>query len=105
MHIHNVFFSLKDNSDIQKQNLIRECYQYLSGLPGIVSFHCGLPAQTCNRPVNDRDFDVGLHVIFEDVADHDEHQSSPQHDEFVGRNRKNLENSRVFDTTAVQTET
>jgi hypothetical protein len=102
MLIHNVYFALKDNSDNARQHLIEECHTYLSGIAGITSFHCGVLAEKNRRPVNDRNFDVGLHVIFESQEAHDSYQSSDPHNEFVERNSDNWDNARVFDTTSDQ---
>jgi hypothetical protein len=99
MLVHNVFFSLNDRSEEAKKRLIDECYHYLSPLPGIRYFHSGTLAEENKRPVNDRDFDVGLHVLFENQESHDSYQASPSHDEFVKRNSNNWERARVFDTT------
>ena len=100
MLVHNVYFALKDGSDKARQHLIDECYTYLSGIPGIRSFYSGILAEKNKRPVNDRNFDVGLHVIFESQEDHDNYQASDLHHEFVERNKDNWDNARVFDTTA-----
>jgi len=100
MLIHNVYFALKDNSDKARKHLIDECYTYLSGITGIRSFYSGVLAEKNNRPVNDRNFDVGLHVVFESQKAHDNYQTSDSHNEFVDRNKDNWENARVFDTTA-----
>jgi heme-degrading monooxygenase HmoA len=100
MLIHNVYFTLKDNSDEARQHLIDECYEYLSGISEINFFHSGVITEKNKRPVNDRDFDVGLHVIFESQEAHDNYQASEPHKEFVNRNRDNWADARVFDTTA-----
>jgi hypothetical protein len=102
MLIHNVYFTLKDNSDKARQHLIDECYTYLSGISGIRSFYSGVLAEKNKRPVNDRDFDVGLHVVFEGQKAHDDYQASKPHHEFVERNSGNWENARVFDTISAE---
>lgn len=66
MSAHNVYFSLKDTSDGAKKKLVAACKKHLSGHPGTVLFAAGVLAEECDRPVNDRDFDVALHVIFHD---------------------------------------
>lgn len=99
MHAHNVYFSLHDNSDAAKQHLIAECRQYLAVHPGIVFYACGVLTPDLNRPVNDRDWDVGLHIIFQDQATHDQYQVASLHNEFVARNKDTWAKVRVFDTT------
>ena len=51
-----------------------------------------------DRPVNDRDFDVGLHVVFEDRAAHDEYQPSERHEKFIAENKHLWNKVRVFDS-------
>ncbi len=98
MIAHNIYFTLYDNSPAAKQDLLDACNTYLAIQPGILSFHCGLLAADHVRPVNDRDFDVGLHVIFQDKAAHDRYQTAPGHNQFVAEMKGNWKNTRVFDT-------
>lgn len=96
---HNVFFTLHDASDAAKAKLVAACRKYLSTYPGTLFFACGTLAQELNRPVNDRDFDVGLHVVFADQAAHDAYQAAPLHDKFIEENKANWKKVRVFDST------
>ena len=61
---HNVFFKLKENSPAAVQKLIADCKKYLTVQKGIVSFCCGKIRPDLAREVNDRDWDVGLHIVF-----------------------------------------
>lgn len=96
--VHNVYFKLKDNSDENVAKLVAACKKYLQPQPGVVFFACGGVAKELARPVNDRDWDVGLHVVFENMAAHDRYQEDPQHLQFITENRDNWEKVRVFDT-------
>jgi hypothetical protein len=96
---HNVYFALHDASDLAKTKLVQACKTYLSGHPGTVFFACGTLAKDLARPVNDRDFDVGLHLIFESQAAHDAYQAAPRHEQFVAENKANWKKVRVFDST------
>jgi len=98
MHAHNVFFTLNDKSSEAVGRFIADSKQYLAVIPGITSFACGVLEAELDREVNDRDFDVSLHVLFESKEAHDAYQISPLHDEFVARNKGNLATVRVFDT-------
>src|SRR5260370_25880882 len=73
MLVHNVYFALKDSSNPAKQKLLAACKKYLTGHPGTLFFACGGLAQELRRQVNDRDFDVALHVVFKDQAAHDQY--------------------------------
>lgn len=99
MHAHNVYFSLKDNSDSAKQTLIEDSKKYLAPHPGITFFACGLLTPDLDRDVNVQDWDVSLHMVFQDRATHDQYQQDSMHHEFVHRNKENWASVRVFDTT------
>ncbi len=81
-----------------KQKLVAACKQYLSAHPGTVFFACGTLQKELDRPVNDRQFDVALHVVFESLAAHDAYQDAPLHLKFVEENRANWKQVRVFDS-------
>jgi hypothetical protein len=98
MLAHNVFFSLNDASPAAKAKLVAACKKWLSGHPGTVFFAAGTLAEECNRPVNDRDFDVALHVIFKDKAAHDVYQTAERHLKFIDENQANWKKVRVFDS-------
>ncbi len=74
------------------------CKKYLSGHPGTVSFAVGVLARDLNRPVNDQDFDVSLHVVFTNKAAHDKYQKAEKHLKFIDENKGNWKKVRVFDS-------
>lgn len=98
MLAHNVFFSLTDASDSKIDELIAACHKYLSGHPGTSFYAAGRLCQDLAREVNDREFDVALHVIFETRADHDRYQEAERHLQFIEENRSNWAKVRVFDS-------
>jgi hypothetical protein len=98
MLAHNVYFSLSDNSDAAKEKLVAACKKHLSGHPGTVFFAAGTLANDCDRPVNDRDFDVGLHVVFKNKAAHDQYAKAERHLKFIEENKDNWKKVRVFDS-------
>lgn len=98
MLAHNVFFTLKDRSETNRDSLVSACKKYLATHPGIVFFACGTLQQELSRPVNDRDFDVALHIVFRSKSDHDTYQDAPAHHTFVEENRENWAKVRVFDS-------
>lgn len=100
MLVHNVYFALSDNSPAAQQKVIASCKKYLTGHPGTVFFAVGTLAAELNRPVNDRAFDVGLHIVFEDMAAHDRYQEAPRHLQFIEENKPNWKQVRVFDSIA-----
>ena len=99
---HNVYFALHDNSQPAQEKLIAACKKYLTGHAGIVLFAVGSLAKELCRPVNDRDFDVGLHIVFTDQAAHDRYQDAPAHHQFVAENKDGWKKVRVFDSAVEQ---
>ncbi len=98
MLAHNVFFALKDRSETARDALIASCQTHLTSHPGVRFFACGRLAEGLDRPVNDRAFDVALHIVFESKAAHDTYQDAPRHHQFVDENKANWETVRVFDS-------
>ena len=94
---HCVYFTLKDDSEAAVKSLIEDCHKYLAGIPGIVFYAAGAMAEEMRRPVNDRDFDVVLHVVFTDKAAGDAYQDHDDHAIFLERQSGNWEKVRVFD--------
>ncbi len=98
MLAHNVYFSLKDPSGAARALLAESCRRYLKDHPGIVFFAAGTLAADLDRDVNDRDFDVALHIVFKSKADHDRYQAHERHRRFIAENQGNWARVRVFDS-------
>ena len=98
MFAHNVYFTLNDASLEQVDTLVAECHRYLKDHPGVVFFAAGTVSPDHDRPVNVRDFDVSLHVIFDSVAAQDAYQTAADHLTFIERNKDNWKQVRVFDS-------
>lgn len=92
-----VYFTLKDSSDDACTGLISECNKYLKNHDGIEFFAVGRVASEYDRPVNVRDFDVALNVVFSTKEAHDKYQVAPEHLEFIDKNKENWEQVRVLD--------
>lgn len=95
---HMVYFTLKDSTPEARAALVHECKTYLTGHPGQVFFACGTLCGELDRPVNVRDWDVALHIVFQTKADHDAYQLAQRHEEFVKRNQPRWSKARVFDS-------
>lgn len=100
MLVHNVYFSLKDRSAESVDRQVRSCHTLLGGHPGVEFFAVGVLADELQREVNDRDFDVSLHMIFADKAAHDRYQTSQPHQTFIAENKEHWKQVRVFDSYA-----
>ena len=97
---HNVYFTLLDNSLAARQKLVDACRKYLPEHSGVAFFAVGTVVPDLTRPVNDVDWDVGLHLVFESRAAHDAYQTAPDHLRFIEENKASWKKVRVFDTDA-----
>ena len=95
---HMVFFKLKESTEQNKKKLVAACNKYLSDHDGTVYYSAGVMAQDLDREVNDRDFDVALHVVFKNKAAHDKYLPHPRHLKFIEENKELWEGVRVFDS-------
>ena len=95
---HDVYFELKDDTPAARAALVTACRKYLTGHPGTVSFAAGTLAEELARPVNDRDWDVALHIYFQDQASHDAYQEAARHKQFIAEQQGNWKKVRVFDS-------
>jgi Stress responsive A/B Barrel Domain len=96
--VHNVYFLLHDRSDAAVAKLIAECKKYLTAQPGIEFFAAGALAKDLTRPVNDRDWDVGLHMVFTTPEHQAAYQDDPTHHIFINENKASWAKVRVFDS-------
>jgi hypothetical protein len=94
---HMVYFTLKDQSPAAIEKMIRACKNHLSGHEGTVFFAVGTVVPDLTRPVNQRDFQIALQVVFENREAHDRYKIHERHQRFINENRDNWEKVRVFD--------
>jgi hypothetical protein len=95
---HMVYFKLKDNTPESRQKLVAACEKYLADHPGVVFFSAGVIGDEFKRDVNDRDWDVALHLVFADKAAHDKYAVDKEHLKFIDENKDNWAKVRVFDS-------
>jgi hypothetical protein len=95
---HNVFFKLTDPTPANVQALVDACHKYLNVQAGIVFFAAGPICRELDRPVNDRAWDVGLHLVFDSKASHDAYQDDATHNKFIDENKPGWAGVRVFDS-------
>jgi len=96
--VHDVYFSLNDASPAARSELVAACRKYLTGHEGTLAFSVGVVAADLARPVNDREFDVALHITFANRAAHDAYQEHARHKQFIAEQQKNWKKVRVFDS-------
>ena len=95
---HMVYFKLKDNSAENRKKLVDACDKYLSDHEGTVFYSAGAIAEDFKRDVNDRDWDVALHLVFVDKAAHDKYAVHKEHLKFIDETKANWAKVRVFDS-------
>jgi hypothetical protein len=98
MLAHAVYFALKDPSPEATARLVASCRTYLSGHPGSLAFSVGSRSVPYDREVNDKEYHVGLEIIFDSHASHDTYQQSDRHQQFIAANAETWAKVRVFDT-------
>jgi len=81
---------------------VSACKKYLSKHPGEVFFAAGIRAEDLKRDVNDQDFDVALHIVFDNKEDQDKYQTAERHKLFIEENLNNWKKVRVFDSVVQQ---
>jgi len=96
--IHDVYFKLVDASPEAVDRLLAACVEFLSGAEGVLRFATGTRVAEHARDVNDEDFDVSLHLVFESKAHHDAYQTAPDHGRFIEACSDNWATVRVHDT-------
>ena len=99
MLAHMVYFTLKDASPAGIKRQVDACRKYLTGHDGTVFFAVGTRTPDLVRDVNDRDYDVALHLVFKTAEDHDVYQTHPRHQEFIKECKPLWKKVRVFDST------
>ena len=97
MIAHNVYFTLHDNSAAAVRAMIEDCHRYLAHLPGIVFYAAGT-CSDADRSSADREFDVALHVVFQDRAAFDAYMTAPKHVEFIEKYQANWKDVRALDS-------
>jgi hypothetical protein len=95
---HMVYFKLKDGTAANRQKLVDACKKYLADHDGVIFFSAGVLSDDFKRDVNDRDWDVALHLVFVDKAAHDKYQDHPDHIKFIEENKDGWARVRVFDS-------
>jgi len=98
---HMVYFKLKDATPENRTKLVEACKKYLVEHEGVAYFAAGVIGDDFKRDVNDRDWDVALHLVFENKAAHDKYATAPDHLKFIDENKATWDKVRVFDSEIV----
>ena len=98
--VHNVFFTLTENTPEARKKLVAACKKYLTKHEGEVYFAAGAIVDELKREVNDRDFDICLTIVFKTKADQDRYQDHKRHLDFIAECKPMFKKVRVFDSWA-----
>lgn len=82
MHIHNVYFWLKDGLDTHQIAGFEQGLVSLCGDGAVQQGWYGKPAKT-NRDVVENSYCYGMILVFDDLAAHDRYQEGTVHLKFV----------------------
>jgi len=80
---HSVYCTLVDKSPAARQKIVESCNKHLSGHPGSTFLGVGVLTEELNRPVNDREFQVAFHVVFDSLEYHNKYQVSDGLSQFI----------------------
>ena len=72
------FFQLSDTSTELVDRFVELCRKYLGQHPGQRHFSVGIRALEINRDVSGKNFEVSVHMIFEDIDAFNQYSASPE---------------------------
>jgi hypothetical protein len=96
MHIHNVYFWLKDDQDAGSRTEFEEGLGWLTNDTDVKSGYFGKPADT-DRDVVENSYPYGLVLVFDDTAAHDRYQEGSDHLRFLEKNMEKWSKVVVYD--------
>jgi hypothetical protein len=96
MHIHNVYFWLKNDLESQASDDFEQGLSALTRDPNVKTGYYGKPADT-RRDVVEYTYTYALVLVFDDLAAHDRYQAGAVHLKFVEDNASKWERVDVFD--------
>jgi Stress responsive A/B Barrel Domain len=80
---HMFFFQLTDTAPDLVDHFMHLCVKYLSGHPGQQHFSVGVRALEINRDVSGTNFEVSVHMIFDNIAAFNDYSQAPTHEKFI----------------------
>ena len=101
MHVHNVYFWLKEGLDEGALAEFETGLKTLTKDPQAVSGYVGKPADAY-RDVVENTYTYGLFLVFEDLVGHDIYQSGEIHLEFINKNLPKWEKVIVYDIETLE---
>lgn len=97
MFTHCVYFWLSDDAgEALASQMLGDCTELLARIPVARHVFAGRPAMT-PRAVVDNSYTLGLCVILDDAAAHDQYQVHPLHQEFSNRYKRYWKKVQIYD--------
>jgi hypothetical protein len=100
MHIHNVYFWLKDGLADQALTTFEQGLNKLANDPAVKTGYFGKPADT-HRDVVENSYSYGLVLVFDDMAAHDQYQVGEVHHQFLDDNASKWDKVVVHDIESI----
>lgn len=95
---HMFFFELSDTSGTLVRDFIELCVRYLSHHAGQLHFSVGCRALEINRSVSALNFEVSVHMVFQDFAAYEAYSRSQRHEDFITHSAGMSPNRVVYDS-------
>jgi hypothetical protein len=96
--VHTVIFYLKkDVPESTVDTIIADARDLLVEVPTVRGLKVGRRSEKSNGERNDKEFQIGLLVLFDGYDGLQEYNVHPKHKEFVARHLKSFEKIAVFD--------
>jgi hypothetical protein len=80
---HMFFFELCDTTPELVHRFVELCRKYLGGHPGQKHFSVGVRALEIHREVSGANFEVSVHMIFDDIDAFNAYSDSSTHEDFI----------------------
>ena len=96
MHIHNVFFWLRKDTNQNGMLTFEAGLKSLTNDPSVAQGYFGTPAAT-EREVVDDSYSYGLMLVFPNKSAHDEYQEGAVHKKFLDEHGSKWEKVQVYD--------
>ena len=96
MHVHNVYFWLKNDTNQQASLSFEGWLNALTNDPAVSSGYFGTPADT-DRDVVDNSYSYGLVLVFKNKAAHDQYQEGAVHAKFLEEHASKWGKVLVYD--------
>jgi hypothetical protein len=80
---HMFFFQLCNSSTELVDRFVELCVKYLSGHRGQEHFSVGVRALGIHRDVSATNFEVSVHMIFENIAAFQAYSNTQKHEDFI----------------------